>query len=82
MTFRALTYISIYAKQGELFVLNALIGLSWGVGCILGPIVGGGFAVTSATWRWVRFGICTKCDYQLINCNDRPSTSTSLSPHS
>lgn len=29
-----------------------LIGLVWGGGTVLGPIVGGGFAESSATWRW------------------------------
>lgn len=28
------------------------IGVVWGVGAILGPVVGGGFSVSSATWRW------------------------------
>jgi hypothetical protein len=28
------------------------MGISWGTGCILGPIIGGSFAVSSATWRW------------------------------
>ncbi|KAH9895524.1 major facilitator superfamily domain-containing protein [Xylariomycetidae sp. FL2044] len=28
------------------------IGFVWGVGCILGPVVGGAFSVSSATWRW------------------------------
>ncbi|KAI1162627.1 major facilitator superfamily domain-containing protein [Nemania serpens] len=27
-------------------------GFVWGLGAILGPIVGGSFAVSSATWRW------------------------------
>ncbi|KAF2111582.1 MFS multidrug transporter-like protein [Lophiotrema nucula] len=27
-------------------------GMVWGVGCILGPIIGGAFADSSATWRW------------------------------
>ncbi|KAK4061646.1 uncharacterized protein Triagg1_10188 [Trichoderma aggressivum f. europaeum] len=26
--------------------------LGWGVGCILGPVIGGAFSVSSATWRW------------------------------
>ena len=30
----------------------ALIGSCWGVGAILGPVVGGAFAVSPATWRW------------------------------
>ncbi|KAH7325592.1 major facilitator superfamily domain-containing protein [Stachybotrys elegans] len=29
-----------------------LNGLVWGVGTVLGPVVGGGFAESSATWRW------------------------------
>ncbi|KAL7946936.1 MFS general substrate transporter [Trichoderma barbatum] len=27
-------------------------GVSWGVGSILGPVIGGAFAESSATWRW------------------------------
>ncbi|PWY81738.1 MFS general substrate transporter [Aspergillus sclerotioniger CBS 115572] len=27
-------------------------GFVWGVGAILGPVVGGGFSDSSATWRW------------------------------
>jgi MFS family permease len=32
---------------------TALIGMTWGVGCILGPLIGGAFSDSSATWRWV-----------------------------
>jgi MFS family permease len=28
-------------------------GIAWGIGSILGPIVGGAFADSPATWRWV-----------------------------
>ncbi|KAB5513214.1 major facilitator superfamily domain-containing protein [Coniochaeta sp. 2T2.1] len=28
------------------------IGLTWGLGTILGPLVGGAFAESAATWRW------------------------------
>lgn len=28
------------------------IGFVWGLGAILGPVVGGGFSVSSTTWRW------------------------------
>ncbi|KIW00847.1 uncharacterized protein PV09_07607 [Verruconis gallopava] len=48
----ALTYISAFTTRSEAPLYNALIGLSWGVGSILGPIVGGLFSVSSATWRW------------------------------
>jgi MFS family permease len=30
-----------------------LTGLVWGAGCILGPVIGGAFADSFATWRWV-----------------------------
>jgi MFS family permease len=28
------------------------VGGFWGLGCILGPVVGSGFATSKATWRW------------------------------
>ncbi|KAH6645305.1 major facilitator superfamily domain-containing protein [Truncatella angustata] len=28
------------------------IGFCWGIGAVLGPVVGGSFVVSSATWRW------------------------------
>lgn len=28
------------------------VGFFWGIGCILGPIVGGSLSDSSATWRW------------------------------
>jgi MFS family permease len=48
----ALTYVSVFTTPKEAPIYNALIGLSWGVGAILGPVVGGAFSVSSATWRW------------------------------
>lgn len=47
-----MTYISIFTPLATRPIYNALIGLCWGTGCILGPLIGGGFAVSSATWRW------------------------------
>lgn len=47
-----LNYIAIFTTIREQSLYNALIGLVWGLGTILGPVVGGGFAVSSATWRW------------------------------
>ncbi|KAJ6003027.1 MFS transporter [Penicillium sp. IBT 35674x] len=30
----------------------SLIAMFWGLGAVLGPVIGGAFAVSSATWRW------------------------------
>lgn len=48
----ALTYISIFTTFRRRTIYNALIGLCWGTGAILGPVIGGSFAGSSATWRW------------------------------
>ncbi|KAL6904237.1 major facilitator superfamily domain-containing protein [Trichoderma evansii] len=48
----ALTYISIFSTKKEISLYNALAGLSWGIGAILGPVIGGAFSASSATWRW------------------------------
>lgn len=34
-----------------------MIGLVWGIGTVLGPVIGGAFADSSATWRWA-FYVC------------------------
>jgi len=53
MSYSALTYISVYTTLKERPLYNALIGLSWGIGAILGPVIGGAFADNpSTTWRW------------------------------
>lgn len=50
---RALTYLSALGSPNKLAIYNALIGVCWGTGAILGPVVGGAFSTSSATWRWV-----------------------------
>ncbi|KAL6821171.1 major facilitator superfamily domain-containing protein [Trichoderma sp. SZMC 28015] len=47
-----LHYIAVFTSLKERALYNALVGLCWGTGCILGPVVGGAFASSSATWRW------------------------------
>jgi len=42
--------INTTIQQRPLYM--ALTGLTWGLGCILGPIIGGSFADSGATWRW------------------------------
>ncbi|KAF1846961.1 MFS general substrate transporter [Cucurbitaria berberidis CBS 394.84] len=58
-------------------------GIVWGVGCILGPIVGGAFADSTATWRWafyinlVLFGILSPVYLFVINSHmPRPREAT------
>jgi MFS family permease len=47
-----LNYISVFTSMRERTLYTALTGLVWGTGTILGPVVGGGFAISGATWRW------------------------------
>ncbi|RYP01528.1 hypothetical protein DL764_006194 [Monosporascus ibericus] len=47
-----LNYISGLTTREEWGTYLSGTGFVWGVGAILGPIVGGGFAVSPATWRW------------------------------
>lgn len=48
-----LTYFSVFTTLRERPLYNALTGLAWGFGAILGPVIGGAFSVDqNATWRW------------------------------
>ncbi|KAI5461034.1 major facilitator superfamily-domain-containing protein [Mariannaea sp. PMI_226] len=49
---RGINYISIFATPAKRSLYTALIGTFWGLGAILGPIIGAGFAESKATWRW------------------------------
>lgn len=53
MARRALLYISIFSTEQKLPLYNAFLGIGWGVGAILGPIIGGALSDSNATWRWV-----------------------------
>jgi len=52
MTISALTYLNVFTTERERPIYNASIGLAWGAGAILGPVIGGAFSVSNATWRW------------------------------
>ncbi|OJD15549.1 hypothetical protein AJ78_04206 [Emergomyces pasteurianus Ep9510] len=47
-----LNYFSALTTRRERGAYIAGIGLVWGTGAILGPLVGGAFSDSSATWRW------------------------------
>ena len=50
-----LTYISVTTSNLERPIYMAGVAVAWGAGTVIGPIVGGAFAGSSATWRWVRY---------------------------
>ncbi|WYZ36517.1 hypothetical protein EsH8_II_000023 [Colletotrichum jinshuiense] len=47
-----LTYVSVLSNDEEKPAYLAGSTVVWGVGSVLGPVVGGAFAASSATWRW------------------------------
>ncbi|KAK7984616.1 hypothetical protein PG989_012018 [Apiospora arundinis] len=48
----SLQYFALLTTEKERGLYMSLIGVSWGGGAVLGPVIGGAFAVSSATWRW------------------------------
>ncbi|KAJ5986628.1 DNA repair protein RAD50 [Penicillium sp. IBT 35674x] len=47
-----LTFVALLTTDHERPLYLAGIYCVWGIGCVLGPIIGGAFAQSSATWRW------------------------------
>lgn len=48
----SLNYFLAMTTPEERGLYMALIGSCWGIGAILGPVIGGAFATSPATWRW------------------------------
>ncbi|KAK3900791.1 major facilitator superfamily domain-containing protein [Staphylotrichum tortipilum] len=48
----ALNYFGYMTSATERGFYISLLGFFWGIGAVLGPVIGGGFAVSKATWRW------------------------------
>ncbi|KAI1099509.1 MFS general substrate transporter [Jackrogersella minutella] len=48
----SLQYFSVMTAEKERGFYMSLIGVFWGLGAVLGPVVGGAFSVSEATWRW------------------------------
>ncbi|KAG9984867.1 major facilitator superfamily transporter, partial [Aureobasidium melanogenum] len=48
--FGIMTLLSVYTHDKERPMYLSLVGLVWGIGTVLGPVVGGGFDKVS--WRW------------------------------
>ncbi|VUC26381.1 unnamed protein product [Clonostachys rosea] len=47
-----LMYVSVLTSSGEKPAYLAGSTVVWGIGSVLGPVVGGAFAESAATWRW------------------------------
>ncbi|KFY81031.1 hypothetical protein V499_00190 [Pseudogymnoascus sp. VKM F-103] len=47
-----LMLLSVFTTIQERPNYMGMIGLVWGLGTVLGPVIGGAFADSSATWRW------------------------------
>ncbi|KUJ22449.1 putative efflux pump antibiotic resistance protein [Mollisia scopiformis] len=47
-----LNYFSLCTSEKERGRYISGIGVVWGTGAVLGPVVGGAFSTSSATWRW------------------------------
>jgi MFS family permease len=47
-----LNILSLNTTIAQRPIYIALCALTWGLGCILGPVIGGSFADSGATWRW------------------------------
>ncbi|RBR23755.1 uncharacterized protein FIESC28_03460 [Fusarium coffeatum] len=47
-----LTYVAVSTTMKERGAYMAGSTVVWGIGTVLGPVVGGAFAESSATWRW------------------------------
>lgn len=47
-----LNYFSAITAPSERAFYISIIGFCWGTGAVLGPLVGGAFAISSASWRW------------------------------
>ncbi|KAF2686333.1 MFS general substrate transporter [Lentithecium fluviatile CBS 122367] len=74
--------LNVGVKRRSLYISGG--GIVWGLGCIVGPLVGGAFADSRASWRWafyinlVLFGIFTPV-YFFVLRSHMPGPPTPLS---
>lgn len=76
-----MTLLSLLTTDKERPGYLGACGLTWGTGTVLGPIIGGAFTVSSATWRWAFYinlvigGACAPVYVLLVPSVDpRPGT--------
>jgi MFS family permease len=77
-----LNILSLNTTIQERPIYMSLCGFVWGIGCILGPVIGGSFADSGATWRWafyinlVIFAICSPVYFFVMDSYEpQPETS-------
>ncbi|MCJ1389878.1 hypothetical protein MMC18_002735 [Xylographa bjoerkii] len=76
-----ITTLTTASEQGRYF---GYIGFMWGLGTILGPSIGGAFAVTAAGWRWsfyfnlILVGVTFPVFVFILPSRKKPDFSTSL----
>jgi MFS family permease len=77
-----LNILSYNTGPAERSIYIAGCALIWGIGCILGPVIGGSLADSSATWRWafyinlIIFGASTPVIIFILKPNDPAPDST------
>ncbi|KAL8839355.1 MAG: hypothetical protein Q9176_004536 [Flavoplaca citrina] len=47
-----MTLLSVTTSNKERPVYLSLVGVVFGIGTVIGPVIGGAFAESAATWRW------------------------------
>jgi MFS family permease len=47
-----MTLLAVNTSEKERAMYMNSTGLTWGLGTVLGPIIGGAFTDSAATWRW------------------------------
>ncbi|KAJ9133710.1 MFS general substrate transporter [Pleurostoma richardsiae] len=59
-----MTLMSVNTSDRERPGYLSFVGIVWGIGTVLGPVIGGAFAESSATWRWafyINLCVCGLC---------------------
>ncbi|KAB5560109.1 major facilitator superfamily domain-containing protein, partial [Coniochaeta sp. 2T2.1] len=78
-----LTLLSVTTTNAERPKYLSLTGFIWGIGTVLGPVVGGSLGDSSATWRWAFYlnllvGVVCAPVYFILLPDFRPQPGVSL----